>query len=407
MFRISWNNFIKRKFHSLIIVINVAVATSTLVLYLTLEKGILNGLDSSLSRMGADIIVTPSNHILSEQPIEQILFTSHPANIYMDKGIVEKIKAIEGVSQVTAQFFTQTLNESCCSIGGINRIVGFDQETDFVLKPWMQSRHNDNNDSRLKEGQIIAGGFAPIPLGKRVIMLGEVFTIMDRLEPVGGSIDTTLFVPIDTARKLAYESPLLKTYWRDGNTPNQLVSSVLVQTSEPNKIREIASHIESNIYGVKATVASEVLRSLKQQIQFMQSVVLTFSFLLWVVVILGLGSHYASLTMEKKKQVGLLRALGATRSGVFKLVVLESLISTSVGGMLGLLSGNYLLYIGIRFINSHTTYPFLLPSWEWLAFSVIISMSCSLLMGLLASLYPAYCYAKLDPVIAITQGELE
>lgn len=374
MFKICWRNITKRKFHTVLTLSMVALATAVLFSSLLLSHGVVNGINTGLSRLGADIIVTPLKEgevILpavwggTPETVEQILFTGEPANIYMNKNVEQKVSKIPGVQQVTAQFFSQTLNESCCSLIGVNRLVGFNPDTDFVLKPWMETHLKGG----LKKDQVIVGGFAPAPLGEKVTILGKTFTIADRLEPVGGSLDTSIFIPIEVARKLSEESRYLKGVWKDGKKPADLISTVLVKAASQKDVKNITDTI-NQIDGVKANAASEVVRSSKEQLS---TLVLITGFLgaaLWVVSLLGL-------------------------------------IMTFAGGAVGLLLGAYLLFKGIDLILARTTYPFLLPTWEYIGTTAILALGSSLLVGFLASWYPAYRCARLDPVMAITEGELE
>jgi putative ABC transport system permease protein len=407
MYRIPWNNFKRRKFHVALTVIFVAIAAALIFTTLILGRGVTTGIESSLNQMGADILVTPDTTGEQEDSIEQILFIGILANIYMRKDLVDEIRRIDGVQAATAQFFTQTLDASCCSVGGSNRIVGFDQKTDFALKPLIEASVNSSSPVKLASYQAIAGGNAPAPLGEKITLLGKVFTITDCLKPVGGSVDTTFFIPIDTARQLAANNPELKGYWRENRAPSQLISAVLVKVINPQRINYVAFQIEYRFNGVKATVSSEVLRSSKEQVKSTILLITVLVSILWFVILVALIGQFLSRTMVRKREFGLLRALGASRPDIFRIITVEALLSTVLGGLAGLLLGSGLVYGGILLIKSRTAYPFLLPSLSWIMMSIALTILFPVLVGLLASFYPAYHCAVQDPVRAISEGELE
>lgn len=410
MYSLSWKNLTKRKFHTFLTLATVAVAIAVLFSSLILSKGVLDGIQSSLNRMGADIIVLPvkeGDNMLppsmggKPESIEQVLFTGEPVNSYMDKKVTAEIKKVPGVQAVSAQFFTQTLNESCCSLGGANRLVGFDQDSDFVIKPWLQQHLKGT----LGRDQVITGGFAPAPLGEKVTILGQLFTIVDRLDPVGGSVDTTIFIPIDRARELAANSPYLKGVFPD-KKPKDLISDVMVKVDNPKKAREVARQI-NQIEGVNANLSSEVMRTSKEQLATLILIITSLGVALWLVCILGLTSRFATFIMERKKEVGLLRAIGAQRTDIFRLVLGEALLTTFTGGLAGIALGSLLLYKGIDLVKTRTTYPFLLPGWGYIIMLAVLTLLSSLVIGFLASWYPAYRCSRMDPVLAISEGELE
>ncbi|MEN6326489.1 MAG: ABC transporter permease [Syntrophomonas sp.] len=232
MFRIVWNNLRRRKYHSILILASVGIATALMYSSLIMVLGVAQGIQGSINRMGADIVVIPRSGDTSLT--EQILFSGRPVNEYMDIEVMRKVKEIPGVEKVSPQFFTQTLNESCCSLGNVTRVVGFDRKTDFVLKPFLDTIPGFKGE--LQNDQIIVGGLTNIPLGGRILVLGKAFNVVGQLKAVGGGTDTTLFVSIDQARNLVANSSALQRYWDNGKSPDQLVSAILVKVNNPHEI---------------------------------------------------------------------------------------------------------------------------------------------------------------------------
>jgi len=393
---------LRRRFHSILTLVSVGIGMAVMYASFIMVQGVAQGIEGSINRMGADIVVIPRT---GEAALtEQILFSGRPVNNYMDKEVVQKIKEIPGVEKVSAQFFTQTLNESCCSLGNVTRIIGFDPDTDFVLKPLLETIPGVHGP--LQNDQIIAGGQTNIPLGGKILVLGKVFNVVGQLQPVGGGTDTTLFVSIDQARTLAAGSDALQHYWENGKNPDQLVSAVLVKVNNPIGIESVAKGI-NGIERVETAAASEILRTSKDQLSILSRAVGVIAGVLWVVVLLGLAGRFASFVIERKMEFGLLRALGARHMDIFKIVMGEALLTTLVGGLIGLMVGYFLVFQGSSLISQETLYPFLLPSWKNMGMVALLTLAVSMLTGSLASWYPAYRCASLDPVKAISQGELE
>lgn len=57
--------------------------------------------------------------------------------MYLPADVERTVAETAGVEQATPQFFTQTVNQSCCSVIGVTRVVGIDMETDFIVGPWL------------------------------------------------------------------------------------------------------------------------------------------------------------------------------------------------------------------------------------------------------------------------------
>jgi putative ABC transport system permease protein len=95
---------------------------------------------------------------------------------------------------------------------------------------------------------------------------------------------------------------------------------------------------------------------------------------------------------ERTREIGIRKAIGATRRVVTWQFLIEAATLTGIGGLLGILAG-----IGLALIASSLLgFPFMLPM-EWVIFSVLLSASIGLFFGIV----PARKAAKLDPIVAL------
>ena len=62
---------------------------------------------------GADVMVLP---VGASSSASEVLFTAQPVNVYLPDETGSAVAGVDGVAQATPQFFTQTVNESCCSV---------------------------------------------------------------------------------------------------------------------------------------------------------------------------------------------------------------------------------------------------------------------------------------------------
>ena len=138
-----------------------AISIFTFVVILGVFETFQQGLALTDARLGADVMVLPND---GGAPIAyHTIFTGEPQNVYMEERVMESLAQIDGIAAMTPQFFTQTLDQSCCSVGAELRLVGYDSKTDFILAPWFE----EQNLQGLTESQLIAGSGAPSFLGGR------------------------------------------------------------------------------------------------------------------------------------------------------------------------------------------------------------------------------------------------
>lgn len=283
----------------------VAACTAALVTGILLVWGIERAGQGAVDNLGADVMAIPADAHFEPG---QILFTGAPANIYMDAKVLEEIEKIPGIEGITAQFFSQTLNQSCCSLPEEYRLVGYDPQTDFLVRNLLAKGVGRD----LKETEVIVGGNVPAFLGDRVVILAEAFDVAGYLKPLGGSIDDTIFVPITTARRLAGASPYLQEYWQEAGDPEGLISSVLIKTASGIDSGQVARDID-RILGIKGVTASNLFAEMKEELLVIKEILRLMVVINCGITIASLSSRYSSLVLERQQELALLRALGTEK----------------------------------------------------------------------------------------------
>ncbi|AFQ45315.1 ABC transporter permease [Desulfosporosinus meridiei] len=398
LLKLVWRNLVRRPWQTSLTIFVVAACTAALVASLLTLWSIENGAKSALNQWGADVLVLPAQ---AEYSPEEVLFTGSPANIYMDAQVLKEISGIDGVEKATPQFFSQTLNQSCCSLPDEYRLVGYDPVSDFLVNGLLAQ----GVGRELNQDEVIIGGEIPAFLGDRVVILGQPFDVAGYLNPKGGSIDRTIFVPIDTARRVASQSPYLQEIWQRAGNPQGLVSAVLLKTSE-GVSPEIVGQRISKISGVKAVTAGKLMQSLQEQLIAFRSVIWVLVLIICAITAASLYTRYSSLILEKREEVGLLRILGARKNQVFGMILAESLITVLTASALGSLLGLGLLIYFKLMLKEYSSFPFLIPNLSQMLIALGGLSLVTLWISLLAALWPARRSARLDPVLALSEGQL-
>lgn len=112
MWFLAWRNASRRKGQSLLTISITALTIFTFIVIFLVFSTVQSSLELSASRLGADVIVLPNE---TDDGGFQTIFTAEPSNHYMKREFINDFAKITGVAQMTSQFYTQTLNEDCCS----------------------------------------------------------------------------------------------------------------------------------------------------------------------------------------------------------------------------------------------------------------------------------------------------
>ena len=108
---------------------------------------------------------------------------------------------------------------------------------------------------------------------------------------------------------------------------------------------------------------------------------------------------------ERKREIGILRAMGGTKWFILKLFFAESITLTLIGGIIGVLASFILMFSFQNLIALNLQIPFLWPSISQTFAEAGLALVIVVGVGTLASLYPAVKSSRLEPYGAIRSGE--
>ena len=400
MFMLIWNNIARRRTQSTLTVTITALTVLVFVMVMGIFQTVNQGLALSRERLGADAILMPK---YSAAKGDDLLFTAIPENIYMPIEVVEQAKSLKGVAAMSPQFYCQTLALGCCEPGEEARIIGYDPETDFILKPYLDDEHKNG----INQEQVIVGNAYEDEdlVGMNYMILGRVFKVVSVLQPTGTGMDSTFFMDWRTAQDMCLESETLRQDWTNRD-PHDYISVIMIKFEEGVDPDAFVRQVEESGMEAKCLLTGETISSLQSQLEVTMQVM----FALWaaslLIAVLSLVGRFNALAKERKKEIGLLRAIGLKKGQVFGLIIGETCTMALMGGVLG--SGIALICMDpvIEMLKN----AFKLSPSVWSTSLALLCGAAGVLLavalGFAAAVTPAWKSASMDPQAAITQGEV-
>lgn len=397
LFSLAWSNMRRKLFRSVAIALAVMVVAATLFSVTTIMDSVEQSLERGTSRLGADIMVVPAD---AEAEARSALLAGRPSTFYMDASLVDKIRKIKGVRSVSSQTFLKTSSYSCCDISDM-LLIGFDQEHDFTIMPWLTKAMG----RPLKDDEVIMGrnitAYAP---GFQLKFFNTTFTIAGMLEETGMDfIDNSIFIPYSGLARI--HANIDKDPKTRGSLPTGKVSTILVQVSPEYAADRVGLFIEAGVDGVKAIVTDKIIASVRKQMFILLRSIISVSAILWVMALVLIGVVFSMIVNERKKEIGIFRALGSRKSYIFNLVMTEATFLSLIGGALGVAGGGAILAAFRDTINASLHVPHLWPSTGRMVVLIVFCLALSLLTGIIAALIPAIRAAVIEPYEAIRHGE--
>lgn len=226
------------------------------------------------------------------------------------------------------------------------------------------------------------------PVGQNIKIDGDNYTVIGVLEQqgtsMGNNVDSMILIPLTTAKYLGTDTTISNLYLKVKNEDiiEQTISNI------ENNIRQTLQ-ISSDYYSVS---------SQDSMLETMENVNNTMSILLGGIasislIVGGIGVMNVMLVSvtERTKEIGIRKALGAKKSDILILFLIESLTLSILGGLigvvLGIVIGNLAQNFGYTFENSIGI--------------TILAFSSSAIIGLIFGIFPAYRAAKLRPIEAL------
>ena len=106
---------------------------------------------------------------------------------------------------------------------------------------------------------------------------------------------------------------------------------------------------------------------------------------------------------ERRREIGVLRALGATRGGVLRSLLTGAAVLALGGGSVGIILSGLVLFFFRHKLVSLFGFPFLFPSLPNLLLLVVIGLAVALAAVMLAAFIPAYRISRQEPAVSMRE----
>jgi putative ABC transport system permease protein len=373
-----------------VLVVSAFSLSTTLII-----RGAESSLDLGIQRLGADVVVVSMG---AAAKVETALLMGKPTTSWMPEANYQKIAAMPGVASASPQTYLGSLNDaSCCAVSELF-MIALDPKSDFTVQPWLDAYLGRG----LSLGESIGGSYVYVPDGESHIRLyGYPLALKGNLEPTGTGLDQTLFLNLDTVREMARlsvsdaEKPL--------QIPDDRVSAVMVKAAPGIEVGSLARRVMREVPGVSAIESPDMFQSARKQ---MASLVRSFVVLLgiiWVVSLALVGFAFSITTNARRREVGVLRALGCTSEVALRSLLVEGAILALGGGLLGTVLAGAAVYLFSGLIVSSLGIPFLFPPVLELLGLVGAGLALALVTVALAATVPALRVSRQDPAVAMRE----
>lgn len=355
-----------------------------------------SGLNSLEARLGADIILVPSQ-AQSKVSFQNMFLQGTTGAFYMDASALDKALEVEGVEKAAPQTFLASLKADCCSIK--IQVIGIDPERDFTVQPWI-SRSLSRG---LNDMEVAVGCKVEADVGEIIRIYDQRCKVVARLESTGTGLDTAVYCDMDTMNKLlaAAEEKGVSHKIESGD---QVISAVYIKVKDGCSIDEVNSRLNGHIRKVTAVRTRSMITGVSDSLAGVSRTVTFLIVAVWVLAFLILLLAFMLIIRERAREFAVLRLEGASRGMLSRLVLTESSLCGLLGGLIGVGLAALALFPFAQLIESALNLPYLMPALGKILLLAGGTVLLSVLVAALSSVIAAYRLSRVDPGTALREG---
>jgi putative ABC transport system permease protein len=392
------------KMRSLLTILGIVIGVATVVALLSLGKGATASITSSIQSNGSNLLsISPGKQqsMRSAGQTQQASYLYYTDYQLLQRALTDNVSAI--VPSYQSSSLVKYGNQSfTVSTTGVTK--DYQEVHSYKVAEGRFVSTGDNKSEALvavlgsQTAADLFGGLTPI--GKIISIKGVKFEVVGVLEAKGssgfGSSDDAIFIPLETGYSKLFGSTA--TY-----NDRKIVNSIAVSVKTTDAMDAVSAQIKFLIRrSHKLTSSDELDFNVLSQADLLSTITtVTQTLTIFLGAIAGISLLVGGIGImnimlvsvtERTKEIGLRKAVGATRNQILTQFLIETMTLSLLGGIIGILLG-----VGISFIFTLTGMITAVVT----ADSILLAFTFSLAIGVFFGLYPAYRAANLHPMVAL------
>ncbi len=386
LYQVTAKDTLRRKRRALYTALGVAVGVAAVVAVLTVSYAGEKKIYSELDKYGPNLMVTPAINDVDMKLGNLQLGTLAVGDNFIPQEKLAEIRAIadgaikealgldsdEDIATIAPKLFINAVVN-----GTPVMVVGIDTDQEMLIKSWWRMSAGDYPE---QSNEAILGARASaaldLGLGDPVPINGEEVMVVGVLEETGSNDDYQIFVPLEKVQA-AFD----KEGWISSMDIRALCSACPVV--------DIADMINNNLAGVRAVAVQQIAETEMGVMGKVNRFMLVLAGITLLVGSFGVVNTMMSSVYERVRDIGIMKAVGASRGQIIKMFLYEALAVGLVGGVFGYGGGTLLAYVigPLIFDDLAVTYVVrYLPA----------ALGLAIFVAAIASVYPAYRASKIS-----------
>jgi putative ABC transport system permease protein len=389
---VAFKNLKRKKIRTFLTIAGVAIAVAVLVSLIGFDTGYQKALTGDIDKMGYQILVTAKG---CPYEAATLMLKGGGGLRYMEQAVYDKIVKDPRVDKVTPELVaTEFDKDRQNGQGGIVLYMGID-DSYLKLKPWAKFKSGGWFSGSDADEAIIGYEAAELEqrsVGDQIFVpnLNKVLKVAGIFERTGTQDDGVVFLP-------------LKAMQRIFDLPGKLTGIGI-------KLKDLGflTAFEEALYnepGIQVISMAEVKGTIFNLIASAKVMTNSVAVIAILIAVIGVVNTILMSVFERTKEIGVMKAIGASRLDIFRIIWMETTLICFIGGLIGDITA-IIAARAVEYILRHVL-PYTPGGQLVLITSSILAWSFAgaVVMGLIAGIYPAFRASSMRPVEAIRLGD--
>ena len=402
-FRVATASLRANKLRTALTLMGIVVGVAAVISVVTIIKGLNQTVAQTFSSQGSTVFSVSKNPQIIKSREEFIKANRRKDVTHEDAEAIQRLctacwrVGIAANAIETVKYADQKAEN--VRIRGVEPITMFDIDgvSVNVGRIWTESEGAAGRDICVIGPDMLKNLFNDAPadraVGQEIRIDGRPYVILGVLEPLGSifgfSRDNVVYIPYSTYQK-AYGGRRSLVVFTQVQTAEELeVAQDQVRTIMQNRRHSNGDPDDEGFALETQDVFLNLYGSATSNIYIVTIGVAAISLVVGGIVVMNI--MLVSVT-ERTKEIGIRKAIGASRRDILTQFLIEAVTVTAIGGMIGVGTGFGLAYV----ISALIGFPLLVS-----VASAVLGVGVSSVVGIVSGLWPAWRAAKLDPIEAL------
>ena len=372
---------------SLLTMLGVVIGVAAVVVLVAIGTGAKQEVEEQVNGLGANLVlIVPGRLELGSAPTRSRLQLDDAERIGRALGTPGEV-AVTATSGETVRFGSRS---AFATVNGTNPAV-----PDVLVRPVARGDYLRDSDVDTRRRVAVVGSTlarqlfdGADPLGRTMAIGGVRFRVIGVFETVGSSLgvdrDSEVHIPITAAQRLF------------GDDRIDAMALKAPSTEQIEQTRSTALAVLEDIYPdeeFSAVTQDQILGTVGRILGLLTTVLAAIAGISLLVGGVGVSNIMLVSVRERTREIGLRKAVGARTRDITLQFLLEAVLLTTIGGMIGILLG-----IGTSYGLAATVdqLPAVVTWW-----SPVLAFTVSAAVGIFFGVVPARRAGRLDPVVAL------